>query len=72
MRYAWITSQEGTFSIKAMCRVLKVRRNGDYAWKGRKPGSREAQAKRLDETLVSGLKRTKDARVHPETAAFDA
>lgn len=51
MRYAWITSQEGTFSIKAMCRVLKVRRNGYYAWKRRKPGDREAQAKRLDETL---------------------
>ena len=51
MRYAWITLQEGMFSIKAMCRVLKVRRNGYYAWQGRKPGAREAQAKRLDETL---------------------
>lgn len=51
MRYAWITLQEGMFSIKAMCRMLKVRRNGYYAWKGRKPGAREAQAKRLDETL---------------------
>ena len=28
-----------------------MRRNGYYAWKGRKPGAREAQAKRLDETL---------------------
>ncbi len=51
MRYAWITLQERMFSIKAMCRVLKVRRNGYYAWQGRKPGAREAQAKRLDETL---------------------
>lgn len=51
MRYEWIASQEGTFSIKAMCRVLKVWRHGYYARKQRKPGGREDQAERLDEIL---------------------
>lgn len=51
MRYAWIKSQEGTFSIKAMCRVLQVRRSGYYAWKRPRASEREAEGKRLDEAI---------------------
>jgi len=51
VRYAWIASQEGTFAIKAMCRVLKGWRNGYYAWTQRTPGGRDDQAERQDETL---------------------
>lgn len=51
MRYAWIKSQEGSFSGKAMCRVLKVRRSGYYAWKRPGPNGRKAEAKRLDKAI---------------------
>lgn len=51
MRYAWIKSQEGTFSIKAMCRVLQVRRSGYYAWKRPGASEREAEGQRLDEAI---------------------
>lgn len=51
MRYAWIESQEGSFSVKAMCRVLKVRRSGYYAWKRPRASERKAEAKRLDEAI---------------------
>lgn len=51
MRYAWIKSQEGTCSVKTMCRRLEVRRSGYYAWKRRPPGESEAEAKRLDEAI---------------------
>ena len=51
MRYVWIASQEGTFAIKAMYRVLKGWCNGYYAWTQRTPGGRDDQAERQDETL---------------------
>jgi transposase InsO family protein len=51
VKYAWIKSQEGTFPVKAMCRVLKVRRSGYYAWKRPKSGERQAQSQRLDEAI---------------------
>jgi transposase InsO family protein len=44
-------SQEGTFSIQAMCRVLKVQRSGYYAWKRPRPDARETRRKRLDEAI---------------------
>ena len=53
MRYAWIKSQQGTFSIKAMCRVLQVRRSGYYTWKRLGASEREAEGKRLDEGHLS-------------------
>jgi putative transposase len=51
VRYAWIRSQEGCFSVKAMCRVLKVRRSGYYAWKRPKTTDRKTEAQRLDEAI---------------------
>jgi hypothetical protein len=51
VRYAWNQSQEGRFSVKAMCRVLKVRRSGYYAWKRPRSGERPAQSQRLDEAI---------------------
>ena len=37
VRYAWIKSQQGTFSIKAMCRVLLVRRSAVVITPGSAP-----------------------------------
>jgi len=51
VKYAWMKSQEGTFPVKAMCRVLKVRRSGYYAWKRPKSGQRQARSLCLDDAI---------------------
>ena len=51
MRDGWIKSQEGTFSVKARCRMGKVRRSGYYPWKRRPPGESGAETPRLDEAI---------------------
>lgn len=35
MKYVFIEKHQAEFSIKAMCRVLKVARSGWYAWRNR-------------------------------------
>lgn len=41
MKYAFMAAQEQEFSLKRMCRVLRVSRSGYYAWKQRFPSRRE-------------------------------
>lgn len=41
MKYAFISSHESVFSVKRMCKVLKVTRSGYYAWYKRPPSKRE-------------------------------
>jgi putative transposase len=40
MKYAFMAEHKQEFSMKRMCRVLKVSRSGDYAWKDRSPSMR--------------------------------
>lgn len=51
MRSAWIKSQAGSCSVKALCQVLKVRRRGYYAWKRPRSSDRKGEATRLDEAI---------------------
>ena len=41
MKYVFMAAHEGKFALKRMCRVLDVKRSGYYAWRKRKPSTRE-------------------------------
>ena len=41
MKYMFIAAHQGEYAVKRMCKVLKVQRSGYYAWRKRKPSTRE-------------------------------
>lgn len=41
MKYTFIAAHEGKYVVKRMCQVLGVQRSGYYAWRKRKPSTRE-------------------------------
>ena len=41
MKYVFMAAHEGEYGVKRMCRVLDVKRSGYYAWRKRKPSTRE-------------------------------
>jgi hypothetical protein len=43
VRYAFMAEHQGQFHLKRLCRVFRVHRNGDYAWKAT-PNSMQAKA----------------------------
>jgi putative transposase len=58
MRFAFMAAHEGQHTIAAMCRVLRVRRSGYYAWRGRGPSQRIRQERELVPVMC---------RLHDET-----
>ena len=55
MKYAFIASHECYFSVKRMCKVLKVTRSGYYAWCKRPPSKREQSNQVLLEWIKKDL-----------------
>ena len=54
MKYVFIEKHQAEFSIKAMCRVLRIARSGWYAWlKRRHQPSPRQQFRRTCDTAVS-------------------
>lgn len=53
MRYAFINRERAQFTIKAMCKVLRVSRSGFYDWVRREPSHRAQE----DELLLEQIQR---------------
>jgi putative transposase len=51
MKYTFIAAHDQEFSVQRMCRVLQVGRSGYYAWRQRKPSSREQANSALVELI---------------------
>lgn len=47
MRFAFIAAREAEHDVSTLCRVLRVRRSGYYAWRGRKKSARALDDQRL-------------------------
>jgi len=52
MKYVFMAAHEGELQVKRMCRVLEVQRSGYYAWRKRKPSTRE----QANQTLLGLIK----------------
>jgi putative transposase len=68
MRYAFIAAHAIEFSMRIMCRVLRVSRSGYYAWRGRPESRRSVENRRLLERIEAVHKRSRrtygSPRVH--------
>jgi putative transposase len=51
MKYTFMAAHESQYPVKRMCRVLGVQRSGYYAWRRRKPNSREEANRALLELI---------------------
>ncbi len=53
MKYAWIQTHRGQFSVARMCRQLEVSRTGYYQWTTRVPSNRAMANAALDAQVAA-------------------
>lgn len=70
MRYAFISAHEGEFSVKRMCRVLKVTRSGYYAWRHRPESQREQANQALLEQIRAAYQTSRKTYGSPRIHAY--
>jgi transposase InsO family protein len=51
MKYRFMDEHKGRYSVRSMCRVLRVGRSGYYAWRTRKPSKRQRDNEALVEQI---------------------
>ena len=56
MRFAFIDVEKASYPMRVLCRVLEVSRSGYYAWRFRKPSSRNLEDERLRPKIVEAFK----------------
>jgi len=70
MRYAFISAHEGEFSVKRMCRVLKVTRSGYYAWRHHPASQREQANQALLEQIRVAYQTSRKTYGSPRIHAY--
>ena len=51
MKYAWIQKHRGLFSVRMMCRSLKVSKSGYYAWLRKPPSERQQRSQTIRDDI---------------------
>ncbi len=57
MRFAFIDSEKASYSLRILCRVLRVSKSGYYAWLGRDPSRRALEDEKLRPKIVAAFER---------------
>ena len=70
MKYAFIASYECYFSVKRMCKVLKVTRSGYYAWCRHTPSKRERSNQELLEWIKKVFQASRRTYGSPRIYAY--
>lgn len=70
MRYAFISAHEGEFTVKIMCRALKVGRSGYYAWRHNPASQREQANQALLEQIRAAYKTSRQTYGSPRIHAY--
>ncbi len=70
MKYAFIASYECYYSVKRMCKVLKVTRSGYYAWYHRTPSQREQYNQMLLEVIQKVFQASRRTYGSPRVHAY--
>jgi len=62
VKYAFMHSNTGEFSIKAQCEVFGVSRSGCYAWRRRwrNPSRRQMEREKLDNLVIQAFETRKE------------
>jgi len=69
VRYAWILAHATEYSIRMMCRVLKVSVSGYYAWKRREPSAQQQRREQFTDAVETFHEDSKGA-YRMDTAKF--
>ncbi len=59
MKYTFMAAHEEQFQVKRMCRMLRVKRSGYYAWRKRAPSTREQANQALLEMIAAEHQRSR-------------
>jgi putative transposase len=69
MKYRFMDEHRERYSIKSMCRVLRVGRSGYYAWRTRRPSKRQRENEALTEQIREAHARSRKLYGSPRITA---
>lgn len=69
MRFAFIQAEKAEYTVRVMCRVLKVSPSGFYAWASRSPSARAQQADALRPVIAEAHRRSRGTYGSPRVHA---
>jgi len=69
MKYRFMEKHRDTFKVKSLCKALGVARSGYYAWKTRRPSSRQQANEQLLEHIWDAHQRSRNLYGSPRITA---